>query len=468
MLDTIVTPQPQPILLPENINAVPREVEIFSAPVEFDASRYSVDPETFAITIDSENPEIFEFIARIVTGELVEDRFCYFDSDTTMKNFAEEAEIGVALLQSHSYRDLGLGYTFAGEHIKSRKIVNAGLYIVKDVGLRGDYSYKTTSDLIRMILQKAIRDVSVGIFGGTSICSICDCNIWSYRDCKHWPGEMYEVGPDKVETLCTYTIYDAHLSEVSFVSDGAVPGAMILKAQEMHFNREIDEQKIAKGLLERYPKFNVTQEIFHNKVYAFPKNGIFQNNTGGNGSDTTSTDSQKEKPTMDFSTIHAEMQQKYPTLVIPSDPAECAKFFADQYGVQVQSNESSQSQIKQLNEQHGTITASKDTEIASLREQNVNLTKQAKDGEDYRAYWRKQAEDNHIKAYGRPMTASHVTLFDNPNTPASEIREAAEDWLGDFENAETSGGQQIHSGGQKTHSADGNQGAVHIVVPRAR
>ena len=171
---------------------------------------------------------------------------------------------------------------------------------------------------------------------------------------------------------------------------------------------------------------------------------------------------------MDFSAVHTELQQKYPSLAIPSDPAECAKFFADQYGAQVQLNEASKTQIEQLNAQHSTITESKDQEIATLTERNVNLAKQAKDGEDYRAYWRKQAEENHIKAYGRPMTQSHVTLFDNPNTPASEIREAAEGWLEDFENAETPGGQQIHGGGQKTRSASGDQGAVHIVVPRAR
>lgn len=462
MPDSIITPEPPQIVLPENIGAVPREVEIFRAPVEFDASLYSIDPETFAIKVDADNPERFEFVMKIVTGELVPDRFCYFDSATTMKNFAEESEIGVSLLQSHSYRDLGLGYTFRGEHLTSKKEVNAAAYIVTNVGLGGDYTYKTTNDFIRMFLQEAIRDVSVGIFGGTSICSICEGNIWSYRDCRHWPGEYYEIGKDKVSTLCTYTIYDAHLSEVSFVSDGAVPGAMILKAQEMHFNREIDEQQIAKGILERYPKFNVTQEVFHNKVYAFPKDGIFQTNpsNGGNGSGAevpTSTSTAKEQPTMDFSTVHAELQQKYPALTIPSDPAECAKFFADQYGAQAQLNESSKTQIE-----------AKDQEIATLTERNVNLTKQAKDGEDYRAYWREQAEGNHIKAYGRPMTQSHVTLFDNPNTPASEIRQAAEEWLEDFKGAETSGGEQIHAGGQKTRSAGGEQGAVHIVVPRAR
>lgn len=463
MSETIVTPQPQGIILPENIGAVPREIEIFRTPIEFDANRYSIDPETFKITVDGDNPDLFEFIARIVTGELVPDRFCYFDSDTTMKNFAEDAETGVCLLQSHSYRDLGLGYTFAGEHVKSRKVVNAGAYIVKDVGLGGDYTYTDTNYFIRMFLHKAIRDVSVGIFGGTSICSICDGNIWSYRDCRHWPGEYYEIGKDKVRTLCTYTIYDAHLSEVSLVSDGAVPGAMVLKAQEMHFNREIDEQKIVIGIRERYPLFNVTQEIFHNKIYAFPKDGIFPNNTDGGTSAIT-----KELPTMDFSTVHAELQQKYPALTIPSDPAECAKFFADQYGVQVQSNETSQTQITQLKEQHSTAIASKDSEITSLRAENVNLTKQAKDGEDYRTYWRKQAEENHQRAYGRPMSASHVSLFDNPSTPASEIRQAAEDWLEDFKEAETSTGQKVHSGGQKTRSGGSEQNAVHIVVPRAR
>ena len=471
MPDTIVTPQPQHIVLPENIGAVPREVEIFRAPIDFEAGRYSVDPETFKITVDGDNPDLFEFVMRIVTGELVEDRFCYFDSDTTMKNFAEDAVIGVALLQSHSYRDLGLGYTFAGEHVKSRKVVNAGAYIVKDVGLGGDYTYTDTNYFIRMFLHKAIRDVSVGIFGGTSICSICDANIWSYRDCRHWPGEYYEIGKDKVRTLCTYTIYDAHLGEVSLVSDGAVPGAMILKAQEMHYNREINEQQIAKGILERYPKFNVTQEVFHNTVYAIPKDGIFPNSaSGGNGSDpesTTASDPEKEQPTMDFSTVHAALQQKYPALTIPSDPAECAKFFADQYGAQVQLTEASKTQIEQLNEQHSTIVTSKDTEIASLTEKNVNLTKQAKDGEDYRAYWIEQAKENHQRAYGRPMPQSFVKQFDNPNTPASEIRETAEEWLDDFKGAETSGGQQVHAGGQKTRSA-GEQGAVHIVVPRAR
>lgn len=79
---------------------------------------------------------------------------------------------------------------------------------------------------IRRIERGYFNEVSVGYSGGEEKCDICGLNIWRMmgdRMCPHWPGEVYDG------ELCTYTIRDANLREISLVSRGANPEAQILQ-----------------------------------------------------------------------------------------------------------------------------------------------------------------------------------------------------------------------------------------------
>lgn len=88
-------------------------------------------------------------------------------------------------------------------------------------------------------------DVSVGVNVAQYECSICK-NDWRTRDCNHWPGMEFNVGTEEKPKmkLCTLTMKgkddavfdtsfgpafsDVRLSEVSPVTDGAIPGARVV------------------------------------------------------------------------------------------------------------------------------------------------------------------------------------------------------------------------------------------------
>lgn len=136
-------------------------------------------------------------------------------SESTLRNYADDALAGVAFLKGHDHRSLPIGYSFnaalEGESGKQRVV--ADFYTV--AGL------PDSDDLIARVQTGLLRDVSVGFHGGEMRCTLCEKDFWS---CPHFPGVRYEDG------LATFTIEDARLSEVSGVFDGSTPGAMILKA----------------------------------------------------------------------------------------------------------------------------------------------------------------------------------------------------------------------------------------------
>lgn len=169
---------------------------------------------------------------------------------STLQNFSAGASDGVSLLDSHDARKLGVGYS-CGSRVErevedpDKVRVIADFYIVRGLSYGGNYSYETSDDFMRAIETGVVRDVSVGFYGGRHICDICRKNVWSW-DCRCWPGETYDVTDpetgEEEQVVATYTIFDAILSEVSLVYDGATPSAMILKAVEGVSNGELSEK----------------------------------------------------------------------------------------------------------------------------------------------------------------------------------------------------------------------------------
>lgn len=159
-----------------------------------------------------------------ISNDLLDSHFTHM-AESTLRNYAADAQAGVAFLKGHDWRAWPIGYSIdaAYEDSDGKKRVIADFYTVRGLG--------ETDDLIKRMEAHILRDVSVGFHGGEMTCDLCSRGFW---DCPHIPGLKYEIKEgDTVRTqLATFTIDDARLSEVSGVFDGSTPGAMILKAQE--------------------------------------------------------------------------------------------------------------------------------------------------------------------------------------------------------------------------------------------
>lgn len=158
-----------------------------------------------------------------ISNTLLDSHFTHM-SESTLRNYVEDANNGVAFLRGHNWHELPVGYSIEaslGEE-SGRKRVMAGFYTVRGI--------PDADDLILRMEAKILRDVSVGFYGGRAVCDLCGQDFW---DCRHFPGLKYETKDgDTVKTeLATFTIEDARLSEVSGVFDGSTPQAMIRKAQ---------------------------------------------------------------------------------------------------------------------------------------------------------------------------------------------------------------------------------------------
>lgn len=177
----------------------------------------------------------YVFAAEISSMAL--DAYFTHMADSTLRNFANEAATGVSLLDSHDGRKLGIGYSAGGryeeENGNGRAV--ATFYIVPGIRFGGQHSFAGTDDYIRAIEGEVVRDMSVGFYGGRWVCDLCHQPYYGFStDCHHLAGWEYEIEIDGrlQRKICTVTIHDAHLSEVSLVYDGATPGAMILKAED--------------------------------------------------------------------------------------------------------------------------------------------------------------------------------------------------------------------------------------------
>jgi hypothetical protein len=199
----------------------------------------------------------------ISTDEL--DSYFSRMSESTLKNFAEGANEGVTVLDSHKHNTAGIGMSTKGRYDDGK--VYSDFYIVRDVPLGSAQSYSTTDGFITMIDDGALRDISVGFYGGNETCDICHENIWTWS-CRHWPGVDYIIEEDGVKKIitCTTTIEGATLSEYSLVFDGATPGAEVTeKANYLAENGFLDIKQ--KHFIEN--RFNVRFKqgmVFPDKV----------------------------------------------------------------------------------------------------------------------------------------------------------------------------------------------------------
>ena len=183
------------------------------------------------------------------------------DPKTTLKNFEKEAKTkpGVALKDHHGYKSFGYGRS--GDAVLTDKNeLMIDFFILKNMEY-SDYSlqFKSSALLIRAIEHELVNQASIGFFGEREICNLCNLPIrrYSYWDweperegqCTHKMGKKYENKDGKMETA-NYTVYDAHLKEVSLVEFGSNRHTSIEKKREMRsFMEELlmtDQEWIAK------------------------------------------------------------------------------------------------------------------------------------------------------------------------------------------------------------------------------
>jgi len=188
---------------------------------------------------DVPDEDIFTFTAEISNSQL--DSYFTKMAASSLKNYAADANAGIAFLNSHRHGELPIGYSINATYEEGASDdenfprVMADFYTVRNLNITG----LDTNQFINSVQYGIVRDVSIGFSRGEYVCSVCGCDMWDW-DCPHIPGVMYEVidnpeaDPDEQTTreiLCFAWIEDARLSEVSAVFDGATPNAMITKAR---------------------------------------------------------------------------------------------------------------------------------------------------------------------------------------------------------------------------------------------
>jgi hypothetical protein len=239
--------------------------------------------------------------------------------ESTLRNFAAEAAVGVQFLDSHNNYNLGYGRTFDGrfEIDSSRAPVyrldnpNAGLafqpdtavkraiigtYTIPGIRFGGGLTYASTDDFILAARAKLARDISVGFYGGRWTCDICGGNYRSYQSCQHLGGFEYALG-DQGERIvvCTVGIDGAHLAEHSVVYDGATPGAMLRKAEELARHGELEPEKAAAFEL-RYKVHLPTRKSFAAPDLEDKPVNVPNENTAGRGKEMSAPESTGDQP----------------------------------------------------------------------------------------------------------------------------------------------------------------------------
>lgn len=255
-------------------------------------------------------PDPFVFEAESSNNNL--DFYFTHMLESTLRNFAAEAAVGVQFLDSHNNYNLGYGRTFDGrfEIDSSRAPVyhldnpNAGLafqpdtavkravigtYTIPGIRFGGGLTYASTDDFILAARAKLARDISAGFYGGRWVCDICGGNYRSYQSCQHLGGFEYALG-DQGERIvvCTIGIDGAHLAEHSVVYDGATPGAMLRKAEELARHGELEPEKAAAFEL-RYKVHLPTRKSFAAPDFEEKPVNVPNENTAGRGKELPDT-----------------------------------------------------------------------------------------------------------------------------------------------------------------------------------
>lgn len=180
-------------------------------------------------------------------------------AEDTLRNFAADAAGGVAFLEAHRWWTTPFGASLSGAYLPAELAaparVLAEFFTLPGLVIDGGQG-RTSDDFIRRVSAGIQRDVSVGFHVGPRadgsrgryVCDLCGGNLLDWRACPHIPGLEYELTDPTGVTrarLATFTVFNASLSEVSGVYDGATPGATIRKAREAAVDGQLSDRQVA-------------------------------------------------------------------------------------------------------------------------------------------------------------------------------------------------------------------------------
>jgi hypothetical protein len=244
----------------------------------------------------------------VMSNDSVDSHFSRMD-ETSLKNYAQDAGVGVPFMNSHRMGRFGgelpLGHTYEGayEGEGSRKQAKAGIYMMRGLKPNGDAGV-ATDDMMRAIDSGTVRDGSVGFYGGKSICDICGNDVRDYNACPHIPGTNRKTENGKI---ATYTVKGARLQEFSGVAAGSTPGAMFSRATLDKTERAIVDNLIGGAqvsYLEEHYRLALSPSRTH---YSLPDKAD-REKTGddhGNNSRTEETSEMKTKQLLDVVIVRA-------------------------------------------------------------------------------------------------------------------------------------------------------------------
>lgn len=219
------------------------------------------------------------FFPAEISSNALDTYYTHMDQGT-LANFADAADRGVSIQDSHEYNRLSYGRSLWGqiENVQGtppgwdrsgRRGQRAALAIPRPdsyqralsaayvvPGLRfNTMTFESTDDFIKAMRSGAVEEISVGFTGGRHTCDVCGSNYYSW-DCPHIAGFTYELERDgdtePQNYLATVRISDAELTEYSIVYAGATPNAAVLRKAEMEADGGRLSPKMASVIEDRY------------------------------------------------------------------------------------------------------------------------------------------------------------------------------------------------------------------------
>ena len=156
--------------------------------------------------------------------------------NSTIRNFAKQAREGVSIFPQHKYYDYSIGKTIRGwsrtdKENTTNKQVWAEFFITKDI------SDPNTNDLIKLMNNGSMSDLSVGFTRGDYYCQVPGCGLkmkdnWFWMEDNNGHILVQTTKHKNKDLLVTARIENAKLHHLSPVSSGSNENAEII--QELH------------------------------------------------------------------------------------------------------------------------------------------------------------------------------------------------------------------------------------------